>query len=81
MGAGPTLDDVLDRLAPPLQTDLAQHRLAGDFMNFGEFEVEGEKGQEGRPCLGRRQQGRQPAFPIVLARRLGAKGDGVAPRP
>src|SRR5665213_2932433 len=57
----------LNRLAPPLQADLPEHRLAHALAHAGDLIVEGVKREQRLAVPGRREQRGLEAVPVVLA--------------
>src|SRR3546814_2601191 len=57
--------DLRDAVAPPLQPNLAQHRLADHFPGFCDLKIERVNGKEGFATFRRREQRRQKAVRIV----------------
>src|ERR1043166_105370 len=65
MLARPAVAGAFHRLAPPLKTNFAHHRLAHRFANAGDLIVEGVEREEMWPEGRRREQGREVAVGIV----------------
>src|SRR5947208_16717280 len=60
-------------LAPPLQADLTQHRLADGLTHPRDFVIEGVKREKRLVTLGRRKQGGLVAVAIVLPHQRGER--------
>src|SRR5579883_878988 len=67
-----------DRLAPPLQANLAGRGLAHDVRQPGDFVREGVEREKMRPRLGRREETGEPAVAIVFASQGLAMGVSLA---
>src|SRR3546814_14100817 len=67
MLARPARRDALPVLAPPLQANLPDHRLADGFACTGDFGIEGIKGQQRRAARIRCEQGSPLAVRILAA--------------
>ena len=57
----------VDDLAPPLQANLAKHRLGHDLSHAGDLVVEGKQREEGAAPLGRGKQHGLVAVAVVPA--------------
>ncbi len=64
----------VDPLAPPFETDLAQHRLAYGLANSGDFVIEGVEILHREPPGGGHEQGQQIAVAVVSAQRCRYRG-------
>ena len=69
--------DPVDRVAPPLQPDLAQHRLRDDFGGLRGFEIEGVKRVKRLAARGRGEQRRKIALAVEAAHLRRAVGSGL----
>ena len=76
-GIGPHIAPrlALQGVAPPLQADLADDRLAHGLANAGDLEVEGIEREEMRPLVGRREEARPVAIRIGVAHEGFAMGE------
>ena len=69
--------DAVQALAPPLETDPAEHVLAHNLGGLGDLEVEGVEREEILAPLRRRQQARQVAVAVVAPDLEGAVGKRI----
>jgi hypothetical protein len=72
--------DLLQRVAPPLQAHLGDHRLLGDPGGAGDLHVEGVEGEEDGARLGGGRQGREEAVGVGAFDEVGAGGEAHAGR-
>jgi len=63
--------DRADRITPPLQSHMADQRLADHFANCRDFDVEGIECKEWRFAFGWAEQGREVSIVIVAPYLLG----------
>ena len=72
-----TLIDPVDRVAPPLQPDLAQQRLRYDFRGLGGLQVEGVEGEQRVPLAAGGEQRGKVALAVETADFCRAVGTGI----
>ena len=68
---------VLDDLAPPLQPDLAHHRLADGLAHLRDLDIEGIEREDRVARLRRREQGAEIAVVVVAPHLVGAVSRGL----
>ena len=65
--------DLRDRVAPPLQSDAPEERLAHGFADARNLEIEGVEGEERFALVGRGEERGLEAVAVVAAQRGGER--------